>query len=89
MGACGVSRKFYADEGQSAIGIGLPERGEFLVSFFVRPFFRLPKPSKILYKITALASDVSLRRATLYPAELRVPVLTRCLRGNNGCVKPL
>ena len=72
MGACGVSRKFYADEGQSAIGIGLPERGEFLVSFFVRPFFRLPKPSKILYKITALASDVSLRRAALYPAELRV-----------------
>ena len=25
--------------------------------------------------------DLRLRRATLYPAELRVPVLTRCLRG--------
>ena len=50
----------------------LSERGEFLVSFFVRPFFGLPKCPYLLYKNPTLALDVSLRRATLYPAELRV-----------------
>ena len=48
------------------------DRGEILVSFFVRPFFHLPKPARIRYKIATLALDVSLRRAALYPAELRV-----------------
>jgi hypothetical protein len=61
--------------------IRLSDHGEILVSFFVLSFFSLPKR----YKIAALASDISLRRATLYPAELRVhtvrEVLTPCLRG--------
>jgi hypothetical protein len=52
--------------------IRLSDHGEILVSFFVLPFFCLPKPAQIRYKIAALASDVSLRRATLYPAELWV-----------------
>ena len=42
------------------------------MSFFVDPFFSIPKSPKILYKTAALPLDVSLRRATLYPAELWV-----------------
>jgi hypothetical protein len=35
-----------------------------------------------------LIKSVRLRRATLYPAELRVPaLLTQCLRGNFAAVK--
>src|SRR3546814_65821 len=46
--------------------------GEFLVSLLIRPFFDLCKQRKLLYKNPALTEECSLRRAALYPAELRV-----------------
>src|SRR3546814_9404807 len=46
--------------------------GEFLVSLLIRPFFDLCKQRKLLYKNPALTEECSLRRAVLYPAELRM-----------------